>query len=341
MRSPSRKTRIHLFFRRPLPGDHFSIERLFEAVSASLPAERFEIRRLVCPFVSRGLTSRLTSMVWAAFHQGDINHITGDVNFLGLFMRRSRTVLTIHDSASMERLTGWKRWLYSLVWLRIPIWHAERVTVISDRTRDETLSYVNADRSKFVVIPNCMTLGIQTTPKIFSTTKPRFFVVGTKPNKNLPRIMEALQGIPCQLVVVGALSAAHRQLIADYGLDVENHVGLDNSAIADQYGAADAVLFIPTYEGFGLPILEAQAAGRPLITSRRSPMQEVAGPGSCLVDPEDISEIRDAVLRVVHDRAYREALVQSGTENVRHYSPDVIASRYASVYEVMLSRKEQ
>ena len=278
-------------------------------------------------------------MAWAAFHQGDINHITGDVNFLGLLMRRSRTLLTIHDSASMARLVGWQRWLYGYIWLRLPIWRAGRVTVISERTLDETLSYVNAARSKFVVIPNCKTLGINTTPKEFSGTKPRFLVVGTKPNKNLPRIMEALQGIPCQLVVVGALSESHRQLIADYGLDVKNHVDLDDSAIAQQYQEADAVLFISTYEGFGLPILEAQAAGRPLITSRRSPMLEVAGPGSCLVDPEEVNEIRAAVLRVVQDPSYREALVQAGEENVRHYTPEVIASRYASVYEDMLSGK--
>lgn len=339
MKTPPSKIRLSMFFRRPVPGDHFSIERLFDAIASSLPTDRFEIRRLVCPFESKGLLRRLALMIWAAFHQGDINHITGDVNFLGLLMRRSRTILTIHDSASMARLTGWRRWLYCLVWLRLPIWRAGRVTVISERTLDETLSYVNADRSKFVVIPNCLTLGIKATPKEFSETKPRFLVVGTKSNKNLPRIMTALQGIPCQLVIVGALSESHRQLIADYNLDVENHAGLDDSAIADQYQAADAVLFIPTYEGFGLPILEAQAAGRPLITSRRSPMQEVAGPGSCLVDPENVAEMREAMLRVLHDPAYWAALVQSGTENVRRYSPEVIASHYAKAYEEMLSSK--
>ena len=86
---------------------------------------------------------RLASMVWAAFHQGDVNHITGDVNFLGLLMRKPRTMLTILDSASMARLTGWRHRLYGLVWLRLPVWRAGSVTVISENTR-ETLSFVQS-----------------------------------------------------------------------------------------------------------------------------------------------------------------------------------------------------
>jgi glycosyltransferase involved in cell wall biosynthesis len=320
-------------------GDHFSIERLFDAVSRALPAERFEVRRLVCPFESKGLLSRLALMIWAAFHQGDVNHVTGDVNFLGLLMRKARTVLTIHDSASMNRLMGFPRWLYGVFWLRLPIWRAGCVTVISEKTLHETLFYVNADKSKFVVVPNCLTLDIASQPRAWPTAKPRILVVGTKPNKNLTSIIKALQGIQCKLVVVGPLSDAHRELIAANEIDLENHVDLNDAAIAEQYSAADLVVFVPTYEGFGLPILEAQAAARPLITSKRSPMQEVAGPGSCLVDPDNVSEISEAVHRVIQELAYRDALVAAGSINVEHYSPAAIARRYAAIYEKIVNNK--
>ena len=326
---------MSLFFRRPVAGGQYSIERLFGAVSEALPADRFEIQHLVCPFESKGLLPRLAAILWAAIHQGDINHITGDVNFLGLLMRKSRTILTIHDSASMIRLKNWRRSLYLLVWLRLPIRRAGRVTAISERTLAETLSYVNADRSKFIVIPNCVTMNINLSTREFVEKRPRLLAIGTKPNKNLPRVMEALQGIPCQLVIVGVLSDLHRALIDRFKLDVEHHVGLDDNAIEHQYQDADLVLFVSTYEGFGLPILEAQAAGKPLITSKRAPMQSVAGPGSCLVDPDSTGEIREAILRVLNDHTYRAALVRAGTENVRDYSQVAIAARYAEVYEDM------
>ena len=104
---------------------------------------------------------RLALIVWAACSQSDVNHVTGDVNFLGLLMRRSRTLLTITDSASMQRLVGWKRWFYRTFWIRLPIWRAGHVVVISEATLHETLSYVRSDYAKFSVIPCCTPRGYQ------------------------------------------------------------------------------------------------------------------------------------------------------------------------------------
>lgn len=333
----SRKIKLSLFLRRPRPGENYSVERLLDSVVAALPADRYDVRRRVCPFESKGLIRRLALIIWAACRQGDVNHITGDVNFLALLMRRSRTLLTITDSASMQRLVGWKRWCYRIAWLWLPIWRAGRVTVISEKTLEEAMSYVHADPAKFVVIPCCVPRGMFAEPRPFAESRPRFLAVGTQPNKNLPRIIEALSGLPCRLVVVGELSERDRKLLDRYNMETENHLRLDDLAMALQYREADAVIFVSTYEGFGMPIIEGQAVGRPVITSRRSPMAQVAGVGACLVDPEDVDEIREAILRIVRDSEYRAALVQAGFENVRAYSPEAIAGQYASVYEELLS----
>ena len=280
---------------------------------------------------------RLALIVWAACHQGDVNHVTGDINFLGLLMRRSRTLLTITDSASMQRLVGWKRWFYRTFWLRLPIWHAGHVVAISEATLHETTSYVHSDPAKSSVIPCCTPRWMLAEPRPFPDSRPRILAVGTKPNKNLPRLIEALAGVPCRLVVVGALTESQQELLVRHGVEMENHVHLDDAAMALQYRKADVVAFVSTYEGFGLPILEGQEVGRPVITSRRSPMQEVAGAGATLVDPESVDEIREAVLRIIRDSQYRAALVQAGFENILAYSPEIIARQYASVYEALLS----
>ena len=217
MSIPSRKIKLNLFLRRPPPGDNYSIERLFDAVAAALPAHRYEVRLRVCPIENKGFLRRLALIVWAACRQGDVNHVTGDINFLGLLMRRSRTLLTITDSASMQRLVGWKRWFYRTFWIRLPIWRAGHVVVISEATLHETLSYVRSDYAKFSVIPCCTPRGLSAEPQPFPDSRPRILAVGTKPNKNLPRLIEALAGVPCRLVVVGALTESQQELLAREG----------------------------------------------------------------------------------------------------------------------------
>ena len=81
-----------------------------------------------------------------------------------------------------------------------------------------------------------------------------------------------------------------------------------------------------------MPILEAQATGRPVVTSNVASMPDVAGDAACLVDPFSTDAIRDGVLRVIDDADYREELVRRGFENVKRFHPDVIADAYYSLY---------
>lgn len=88
-----------------------------------------------------------------------------------------------------------------------------------------------------------------------------------------------------------------------------------------------------------MPILEAQAIGRPLITSNRSAMPEVAGEGAVYVDPDDTSQIRSALIRIRDNPELRESLISKGYSNVEQYRASVIAERYAEIYSELYHKR--
>jgi glycosyltransferase involved in cell wall biosynthesis len=160
--------------------------------------------------------------------------------------------------------------------------------------------------------------------------------LGSTPNKNLPRVIEALRGLPCVLDIVGEIPEEQKRQLEAAAIAVRNFVHLSAAEMAARYVAADIVLFPSTYEGFGMPILEAQKAGRPVVTSDLSPMKDVAGNAACLVDPLDAGSIRAGIQKVIADNAFREMLVTKGRENAAAYEPAGIAERYYQVYEELL-----
>ena len=83
---------------------------------------------------------------------------------------------------------------------------------------------------------------------------------------------------------------------------------------------ADVFLFPTFYEGFGLPILEAQNFGTPVVSSNISSMPEVSGDGAVLVNPKDTSEIAEAVYRLISDESYKNDIIEKGLENVKRFS---------------------
>jgi glycosyltransferase involved in cell wall biosynthesis len=314
-----------------------SIERLFEGIRAVLAPE-WQVKVSVSPHPSRGLLPRLKNLKVASGLQADIHHIVGDVHYLAFALPGDELVLTIHDCAALERLKGIRRELLRQLWFVQPMRRAAVVTTISETTKQELRRWVGDLADKVIVIPNCVRSEFQPDPKPFDTRCPVVLQVGTGWNKNVVMVARALFGISCRLDIVGVLDAAQRAVLQASHVNFRELGRLSDTQLVEAYHGCDLVVFASLYEGFGLPILEAQAVGRPVVTSNRSSMPEAAGEGALLVDPEDPQAIGTAVRRIIADPDLRERLIRTGFENVARYRPQAIAKRYELAYAMALGK---
>lgn len=204
--------------------------------------------------------------------------------------------------------------------------------MISEFTRKELLNYLPVRSSKLRVIPDCLPGKIQFSPGSFNKENPSILQVGTRHNKNLPNLVKAISGLNCRLLILGNINDSQKELLAQLSVDYQVYTELEYNQVLELYVQCDLLAFVSTYEGFGLPILEAQATGRPVVTSLASSMPEIAGNAACLVDPFDIGSIRDGILRIINDTHYRDELISKGRKNAERFKPEIIAGRYAELY---------
>jgi glycosyltransferase involved in cell wall biosynthesis len=324
------KLHVTFFHRRP-QGANYSIERLFDDVRLALP-EGVEAKVAVSRFQSKGFWWRIYNILEAVFRQGDVNHVTGDVHFLTYLLRGKRTIITIHDLVTVHSLRGWRRTIFLFFWYWLPIKRAALVSVISESTKKDLLQYININPRKLRVIYNCVSDLFTPTPKKFNTEKPVVLQIGTGSNKNILRVAQALQGVTCHFRVIGRLNSDQLATLRQYGLEYSFVSDISDAQIIDEYCHCDMLVFASTYEGFGLPIIEAQAIGRPVVTSNILSMPEVAGVAASLVDPFEVASIRAGILKVINDPIYREELVSQGYENVTRFRAQKIAQEYADIY---------
>lgn len=330
--APRRRLRVTQLQRKAISG-YYSVERVFEDVRLSLMSDTSLLLRLrVNDYPSHGVLPRFVDAWRAIRFQSDVTHITGDVHYLAWWTRPSRTILTVLDCVSLHRLQGLRRAVFKWLWYTIPVRRASTITVISEFTRRELVAETGCDPEKIVVIYPHLSDEFVRMDRPFRTTRQRILQIGTKPNKNVGRLMAALSGLEVVLVVVGELSAVQRDLIDQYGLEVVNKVNLSRDELMNEYRDADLIAFVSTYEGFGLPIIEAQAVGRAVVTGNTCSMPEVAGEGGVVVDPENLSAIRAAFVRLIEDREHREAVIEAGFRNVERFRLPVIAAQYSALY---------
>jgi glycosyltransferase involved in cell wall biosynthesis len=334
--SLAKTMKVALLFRAR--GLFFSIEQLFALIAEAMPAGvRTTVE--VAPRGGASLRALCVNLLWATRLRGaDVLHITGDIHYAALSFRQKPLVLTLLDLRFYEESTGWKKAIFWLFWIYLPCLRASRITVISHFTRDRLLKACSISASRVRVIPCCVAPHLIRKDRDWPLGRPRLLQIGTTSNKNLGRVVEACAGLDVHLIVVGHLTELDRHLLSSSGTQWEAYQDLMPHQVADLYAASDLIIFVSTYEGFGLPILEAQAVGRPVITSNISPMSEVAGEGALKVDPFNVDSIRNGLLRLLAHPELRNELVEKGFENVKQYSATAIAAQYAEVYREALGK---
>lgn len=178
-----------------------------------------------------------------------------------------------------------------------------------------------------------------------SLKRPYLLHVGTlQPRKNLVRLIEAYGRLrvrwpELELVLAGAPGWMADPILQAARADGVRVLGaVPDEDLAGLYSGAEAFVFPSLYEGFGFPVLEAQACETPVICSQTSSLPEVAGEGAVCIDPQDARALADGVEAVLGQPELRCRLVEAGRANILRFSWDGAAARARAVLEDVARR---
>jgi glycosyltransferase involved in cell wall biosynthesis len=239
----------------------------------------------------------------------DVLHCT---TFRGPARSGTPTVVTVHDLAILRAPEAFPRWhrLYGKSGLKRVLRAADAVVAVSEFTKSEVVELADVPAERIRVVAN----GVDSAA--FTPDGPRadgeyvLAVATLEPRKNLARAVDAARHAGVELRVVGARGWG--------GVEVEGWVGeVPDAELAALYRGARCVVYPSLYEGFGLPVLEAMACGTPVVTSRGTAMEEVAGGAGVLVDPLSAEAIAAGIAEA---SSRREELVPAGLARAQQHT---------------------
>lgn len=200
---------------------------------------------------------------------------------------------------------------------------------VSDFSRDEISRHYRYPSSSITVVPNAVAEAFTLDQQVECAATPYLLAVSSPSyHKNFSRMLEAFAALPqdlnVELRIVGDSHAVFGQndlaTLAARDARVKLLGRIDDAELARQYRQATAFVFPSLYEGFGIPPLEAQACGCPVISANTASMPEVLQDSALYFDPYETASITTAMWTILEDRALRDGLRAKGLANIQRFS---------------------
>lgn len=311
----------------------YSIETLFSSID-----NQVNIKKIVLPEDLNSIFNFLKLWIFLLKIKQKIIHITGDVHYVAILLFWKKNIITIHDLNHYENLKGFKKIIYGLIWFYLPLKIARKIVVISPYTKKQLQNHFKIDEQKLIIIPNYFQKFKSSNSRNFKINKSSFQIlcIGNAENKNIDRLIVAIEGIDkISIRLIGKQPQEILNKLKNKNINFSIVSDLSKSELLDEYCSSSVLYFASTKEGFGLPILEAQSLGIPVITSNTTAMPYVAGDGVVLVNPYSIESIREAILLFINGRINLEDLKEKGYKNIERFSEHNFIESYLKIYETI------
>lgn len=272
----------------------------------------------------------------------------------------SKTLVTIHDILFEDFKEFFSKNTLKRLKLMTPITAKKctHITTVSNYSKESIIERYGIKEHKITMIPNSLSLSFENALSTVTSDTVRktkielniredyiLFVGTVQPRKNIARIIESfkLSNIykDIQLVIAGGKGWLYEEIYSLVKeLEIENRViftgAISDIQLANLYKGSKLLVYPTIAEGFGIPLLEAMAAGIPIITSNTTALPEVAGKAAVYVDPYNTSEISDAIKTLIIDSKTRNHLINQGTKELSRYSRDSTSKELAKLYEKIM-----
>lgn len=280
---------------------------------------------------------------------------------LPLRLQGARNLYTLHDLVPLRlpRASLEDKRYYDML-ARACVARGDHIVTVSEKSRSDIIELLGADPARVTNCYQSSDMPPLREPaalagrlrRLFDLEMKGYFIFfgAIEPKKNLGRVIQAYleADLETPLVIVGAeawhaerelklLGTAHgRQLPGVDRIRRIDHV--PRALLTDLLHGAKASLFPALYEGFGLPALEALAAGVALLSSTTGALPEVTGTAALAVDPYDVDAMVDAIRRLDRDSALRDRLATEGPAQAAKFSRTAFAGRMRQLYQAVATR---